>query len=86
MNIGERVLVDGEDPAVVLDLFPQGSTSHLFPHARVRFVGGGDERVAVALGRLAPRVGCPDAEEAAEEELRGGVVRWRAWVTGRAGS
>lgn len=83
MNVGERVFVDAEDPALILDLFLRGSTSHLFPHARVRFVGGGDECVAVAIERLVPRIGCPNANEAAEEELRGGVIRWRAWTAGR---
>ncbi len=35
--VGARVLVDGRDPAIVKQAFPEGSSSYLFPHyKRVR--------------------------------------------------
>ena len=54
---GVRVFVDGKYPAIVRMTFPKGSTSYLFPHAKVDFetfsphsLGG--KNVAVALSRL----------------------------------
>jgi hypothetical protein len=48
---GVRVLVDEKYPAIVRMTFPQGSSSYLFPHAKVDFEKG-DRNVAVALSRL----------------------------------
>ena len=49
--IGARVLVDGRDEAVVKAAFPEGSSSHLFPHYKLDFVDG-DRNVAVSLKRV----------------------------------
>jgi len=48
---GAKVLVDGRDLAIVRQAFPEGSSSHLFPHYKLDFVGG-DRNVAVALKRV----------------------------------
>ena len=48
---GARVYVDGRDVAIVKQAFPEGSSSYLFPHYKVDFVGG-DRNVAVAIGRV----------------------------------
>lgn len=49
--VGARVLVDGRDEAIVAQAFPEGSSSYLFPHYKVHFVGG-DRNVAVAMKRV----------------------------------
>jgi hypothetical protein len=49
--VGARVLVDGRDEAIVMQAFPDGSSSFLFPHYKVHFVGG-DRNVAVAIDRV----------------------------------
>lgn len=49
--IGARVLVDGRDEAIVKQAFPEGSTSFLFPHYKLNFVGG-DKNVAVSMKRV----------------------------------
>ena len=50
---GARVLVDGRDEAIVIQAFPEGSTSYLFPHYKLRVIGSYAEVFAVAM----PRVG-----------------------------
>lgn len=49
--VGARVLVDGQDEAIVKNAFPEGSASFLFPHYKLDFVGG-DKNVAVAWQRV----------------------------------
>jgi hypothetical protein len=49
--IGARVLVDGEVQAIVKQFFPEGSSSYLFPHYKLDFVGG-DKNVAVSIKRV----------------------------------
>ena len=49
--IGARVLVDGRDEAIVKQVFPKGSSSFLWPHYKLDFVGG-DKNVAVNLARV----------------------------------
>lgn len=51
---GAKVLVDGRDVAVVKQAFPQGSSSYLFPHYKLDFVGG-DKNVAVSMTRVGVR-------------------------------
>ena len=54
--VGARVLIDGLDEAVVAQVFPEGSSSLLAPHYKVRFVGGRPgEQVAVAMSRVGVR-------------------------------
>jgi hypothetical protein len=48
---GARVLVDGRDEAIVRQAFPKGSSSFMFPHYKVDFVGG-DKNVAVNMKRV----------------------------------
>ena len=48
---GARVLVDGRDSAIVRGVFPEGSSSFLFPHYKLDFVNG-DRNVAVAIARV----------------------------------
>ncbi len=48
---GARVLVDGRDEVVIAQHFPRGSTSFLFPHYKVHFIGG-DRNVAVSKTRI----------------------------------
>jgi hypothetical protein len=50
--VGACVLVDGRDEAIVSQVFPEGSSSFMFPHYRVRLVGGGPEQVAVKMDRI----------------------------------
>ena len=50
--IGAKVLVDGRDAAIVRAVFPEGSTSFLFPHYKLTVVGGGPEQVAVSMNRV----------------------------------
>lgn len=49
--IGARVLVDGQDEAIVRAYFPHGSSSFQFAHYKVDFVGG-DKNVAVFVDRV----------------------------------
>ncbi len=49
--VGARVLVDGRDEAIVKQAFPEGSSSFLFPHYKLDFLGG-DRNVAVAMKRV----------------------------------
>lgn len=49
--IGARVLVDGRDQAIVKQFFPEGSSSFLYPHYKLDFVGG-DLNVAVTVKRV----------------------------------
>ncbi len=49
--VGAKVLVDGRDIATVKQAFPEGSSSYLFPHYKLDFVGG-DKNVAVAMKRV----------------------------------
>ena len=51
---GARVLVDGRDEAFVQSFWPEGSSSALFPHYKLRFVFG-DQNVAVAIKRVSVR-------------------------------
>lgn len=48
---GAKVYVDGRDLAVVKQAFPNGSSSYLFPHYNLDYVGG-DKNVAVSLKRV----------------------------------
>jgi hypothetical protein len=50
--VGARVYVDGRDEAIIVQVFPEGSTSLLSAHYCVRFVGGGPEQVKVAMSRV----------------------------------
>ena len=43
--VGARILVDGRDEAVIQQVFPEGSSSFMFPHYRVRFLGGDSRAV-----------------------------------------
>jgi hypothetical protein len=49
--VGARVLVDGRDEAIVKQAFPEGSTSFLFSHYKLDFIGG-DKNVAVKMSRV----------------------------------
>jgi hypothetical protein len=49
--VGARVLVDGKYQARVLQAFPEGSSSYLFPHYKLDIVGG-DKNVAMAMKRV----------------------------------
>jgi hypothetical protein len=49
--IGARVRIDGRNEAIVREVFPEGSTSFLFPHYKVDMVHG-DKNVAVAMTRV----------------------------------
>jgi hypothetical protein len=49
--VGARVLVDGRDEARVTQAFPEGSSSFMFAHYKLDFVGG-DRNVAVAMRRV----------------------------------
>jgi hypothetical protein len=50
---GARVLIDGRDEAIVIQAFPEGSTSYLFPHYKLRSKGSGFSEVfAVAANRV----------------------------------
>lgn len=49
--IGARVLVDGRDEAIVKQFFPEGSSSFLWPHYKLDFVGG-DFNVVVSPARV----------------------------------
>ena len=48
---GAKVYVDGRDLAIVKQAFPEGSSSYLFPHYKLDFVGG-DKNVAVSMKRV----------------------------------
>ena len=50
LPVGARAKVDGCS-VVVKAAFPKGSTSYLFPHYKVDFVGG-DKNVAVKWERV----------------------------------
>lgn len=50
-SIGAKILVDGRDKAVVKQAFPEGSSSYLFPHYKLDFLGG-DKNVAVNMSRV----------------------------------
>lgn len=47
--VGAKVLVDGQYFAKVVQAFPQGSTSYLFPHYKLKI---GNEISAVAMNRV----------------------------------
>lgn len=49
--VGARVLVDGRDEARVAQVFPESSSSFLFPHYKLHFRGG-DQNVAVSMKRV----------------------------------
>ena len=49
--VGARVLVDGKVQAIVKQYFPEGSSSFMFPHYKLDFVGG-DRNVAVNVSRV----------------------------------
>lgn len=49
--VGARVLVDGKQEAIVKQAFPDGSSSFLFPHYKLDFIGG-DKNVAVNMTRV----------------------------------
>jgi len=49
--VGAKVLVDGRYLARVKQAFPEGSSSFLFPHYKLDFVGG-DKNVTIAMSRV----------------------------------
>lgn len=49
--IGARILVDGRDEAIVKAAWPEGTTSHLFPHYVLDIVDG-DRGVVVSMSRV----------------------------------
>jgi hypothetical protein len=49
--VGARVLVDGRDEARVAQAFPKGSSSFMWPHYKLNFMGG-DQNVAVVMTRV----------------------------------
>jgi hypothetical protein len=49
--VGAVVLVDGRDRARVAQTFPEGSSSHLFPHYVLNFEHG-DKGVKVSPARV----------------------------------
>lgn len=49
--VGARVLVDGRDEVLVSQFFPEGSSSFMWPHYKVNFVGG-DKNVMVSVNRV----------------------------------
>ena len=71
--VGALVLVDGERYARVGQSFPEGSSSYMFPHYKVHFVGG-DQNVAVNVNRVGvtPRKGVklPPPPPASDETSR----------------
>jgi hypothetical protein len=52
---GAVVLIDGKHRATVVQAFPEGSTSYVFPHYIVN-VEHGDRGVAIAMNRCAVKV------------------------------
>jgi len=51
--VGARVLVDGRNEAIVLQAFPSGSTSFLFPHYQLKYPGAPPgETFVVATSRV----------------------------------
>jgi len=49
--IGAKILVDGHRPAIIMEAYPEGSTSYLFAHYVLRFVGS-TERTIIAMSRV----------------------------------
>lgn len=49
--IGARILVDGRDEAIVKQAFPEGSSSFMWAHYKLDFVGG-DRNVVVNMSRV----------------------------------
>ena len=49
--IGARVLIDGQDEAIVKQVFPQGSTSYASPYYILDVVDG-DRNIAVSMKRI----------------------------------
>ena len=49
--IGARILVDGRDEAIVKAAWPEGTTSHLFPHYVLDLIDG-DRGVVVSMFRV----------------------------------
>ena len=49
--LGARVLVDGRDEAIVKQAFPEGSSSFMWPHYKLDFVGG-DRNVVVNMSHV----------------------------------
>ncbi len=68
--VGAKVYLDGQYTAKVLQAFPEGSTSHLFPHYKVRT---GDERwgedSVVSMDRVGVDKKAPRSGMTAEEAL-----------------
>ncbi len=48
---GAKVYVDSRDVAVITQVFPEGSSSYLFPHYKVDYPQG-DKNVAVNMNRV----------------------------------
>jgi hypothetical protein len=46
-----KLMIDGRHRAVAVEHFPAGSTSYLFPHYAIRYLGSPD-RVVVASSRV----------------------------------
>ncbi len=51
LPVGQAVYVDGQDWAKIVGVFPEGSTSYLFPHYKVDIFHG-DKNVAVKMDRV----------------------------------
>jgi hypothetical protein len=51
---GARALVDGRDEVKIRQAFPNGSSSFLFPHYKVDYIGG-DKNIAVPWGQVSVR-------------------------------
>lgn len=47
-----KALLDTGERAIVVKHYPNGSSSYLFPHYKVRLVGGGQRPIVVASNRL----------------------------------
>jgi len=67
---GAKVYVDGQHLAKVLQAFPEGSTSYLFPHYKVRMGDGRwGEESAVSMDRVGVDKKAPRSGMTAEETL-----------------
>ena len=52
LPVGARAYVNGRDDCVIVQVFPEGSTSLMSPHYCVRFIGGGSEQVKVSMDHV----------------------------------
>lgn len=49
--VGAKVYVDGWDTVRIAQVFPEGSSSFMFPHYKVNYLNG-DQNVAVSMNRV----------------------------------